>query len=159
MEDQRFKTMRHIETVRNFISLCVTALLSRSVEHDQSKLQSPEREVFDEYTPLLRGVTYLSTDYKDMMIKMKPAIDHHNAHNRHHPEHYKNGIKDMTLIDILEMLCDWKAASLRHNDGNLLKSIEVNQERFGYSEDLRRILENTAKFLDASSAPHHASES
>lgn len=30
----------------------------------------------------------------------------------------------MNLIDIVEMFCDWKAASERQLDGNLLKSIE-----------------------------------
>lgn len=54
----------------------------------------------------------------------------------------------MTLVDIVEMLCDWKAASLRQNDGNLLKSIETNAQRFGYDDQLRRIFVNTAKLLD-----------
>ena len=54
----------------------------------------------------------------------------------------------MTLVDIVEMLCDWKAASLRHNDGNLLKSIEINANRFGYDDQLKQILINTAKILD-----------
>lgn len=159
MEDQRFKTMRHIETLRNYLSLCVKELLVRSEQHDQTKLQSPEREIFDEYTPKLRGVTYGSAEYKSMMVEMKKAIDHHNAHNRHHPEHHRNGIKDMTLLDILEMLCDWKAASMRHADGNILKSIEINQSRFGYSEDLRAIMENTAKWMDSQTVPNHAEES
>ena len=62
MEDQRFKTIRHIETLRNYLSLCVKDILSRAEQHDQSKLQSPEREIFDEYTPRLRGVTYGSSE-------------------------------------------------------------------------------------------------
>ncbi len=54
----------------------------------------------------------------------------------------------MTLVDIVEMLCDWKAASLRQNNGNLLKSIEVNAQRFGYDDQLKNIFINTAKLLD-----------
>lgn len=157
--DQRFKTMRHIEAVRNHINACVVELLRRAEQHDQSKLQGVEREAFDEFTPKLRGVTYNSPEYKKCMAEMAPAIKHHYAHNRHHPEHHKNGIKEMNLIDILEMLCDWKASSMRHNDGNILKSIEVNQERFGYSEDLRIIMENTAKWIDDQSVYHKAEES
>ena len=53
----------------------------------------------------------------------------------------------MNLIDMLEMICDWKAASERHADGDILKSIEINQKRFGYSDDLKNILINTAIFL------------
>ena len=81
---------------------------------------------------------------------MKPALDHHYANSRHHPEHFANGINDMNLIDIMEMLADWKASSMRHNDGNLLKSIELNQQRFGYDDQLKQILLNTAKLLDES---------
>jgi hypothetical protein len=33
------------------------------------------------------------------------------------------------------------------DDGDLGRSIEQNQERFGYSDELRSILENTAREL------------
>lgn len=36
----------------------------------------------------------------------------------------------MNLIDIVEMIADWKAASERQKDGNLLVSIEKNAKRF-----------------------------
>lgn len=154
-----FKTLRHIEAVRNHINTVIRELLIRGEQHDQTKLQAPEVEVFDKFTPKLRGLTYGSPEYKACMEQMKPAIEHHNAHNRHHPEHHAHGIKDMTLIDLMELLCDWKAASMRHNDGNILKSIELNQKRFKYTKELRLILENTAKWLDAQQTFHHAEES
>jgi hypothetical protein len=158
-ESSTFKTIRHIEAVRNFLNTVVKELLHRGEQHDQSKLQSPEVELFDKYSKKLRGLTYGSPEYKASLAKLKPAIDHHNANNRHHPEHYANGIKDMTLIDLLEMLCDWKASSMRQNDGNILKSIEMNQERFKYSDELKEILENTAKWLDSENTFHHTEES
>jgi hypothetical protein len=51
----------------------------------------------------------------------------------------------MTLIDLCEMIADWKAATLRHNDGDILKSIEINQSRFGYSDEVKQILLNTVE--------------
>jgi hypothetical protein len=51
----------------------------------------------------------------------------------------------MTLVDLMEMLCDWYASSKRQADGNIRKSIEKNRERFGMSDQLIRIFENTAK--------------
>ena len=54
----------------------------------------------------------------------------------------------MTLIDLLEMFCDWKASSLRQNDGNLLKSIEVNADRFNIDNQLKQIFMNTARMID-----------
>lgn len=50
----------------------------------------------------------------------------------------------MNIIDITEMFCDWNAATQRHNDGNIFKSIEINQERFGYGPKLAMVLKNTA---------------
>lgn len=54
----------------------------------------------------------------------------------------------MTLIDITEMLADWKASSERQKDGNLLQSIEINAKRFKIDNQLKQILLNTAKTLD-----------
>lgn len=159
MSESKFKTMRHIETVRNYLCFFANQLLERSILHDQSKLEPPEVEIFEEYTPKLRGVTYGSDKYRQMMKEMKVAVDHHQRHNRHHPEYFKNGITDMHLIDLLEMICDWKAAGLRHDDGDLIKSIEINQERFGYSDELKTILINTAKWINSISIYHKAEES
>ena len=89
-----------------------------------------------------------SPEYNAMLAQLKPALDHHYQHNRHHPEHFKNGIKDMNLVDLVELICDWKAASLRHADGNIRKSIEKNQDRFGYSDELKQILMNTVELLE-----------
>jgi len=79
---------------------------------------------------------------------MKPAVDHHYEMNRHHPEHFADGIDGMNLLDIVEMLCDWKAATLRHKDGDLRKSIETNAVRFKISPQLKRIILNTIDLFD-----------
>jgi hypothetical protein len=143
------ETFRHIERVRNLLNTCVVDLLKRAELHDQTKLESPEVEAFAEYTPKLATCTYGSDEYRGYLAAIKPALDHHYAHNRHHPEHHKNGVNDMNLLDLVEMLCDWKAASERHNDGNIRRSIEVNANRFGLSPQLVAILENTADVLFA----------
>jgi len=57
------------------------------------------------------------------------------------------GIRGMSLLDLIEMFVDWKAASERHANGDITRSIEVNQERFGYSDDLRAVFTNTAAEL------------
>ena len=142
-----YETMRHIERVRNLLNVFVADLLRRGEEHDQSKL-APEVEVFTEYTGKLAACTYGSEEYEGFRKAMGPALAHHYAKNSHHPEHWKDGINDMSLVDLVEMFCDWKAAGERHNDGNILKSIQKNADRFGLSQQLTRILENTAKLLD-----------
>jgi len=147
MEDQRPKTQEHIDEVRKLLQTVMTKLLDRSMNHDQSKLESPEREIFDEYTPKLKDTTYGSDKYNGYLKEMKVALDHHYKQNRHHPEHHENGVKDMNLIDLIEMLCDWKAATMRHADGDIMKSIEHNQKRFGYSNELASIFKNTIRDL------------
>lgn len=148
VDECRVETQKHIEKVRHYLRLITDRLTSRGVNHDKIKLESPEVEIFAEYTPLLAKTTYGSEDYKAALAGMKVALDHHYANSRHHPEHFVNGITDMNLVDIVEMLCDWKAASERQMNGNLLHSIEMNAERFGYGDQLKHILMNTAKLLD-----------
>lgn len=60
----------------------------------------------------------------------------------------KIGIVGMNLIDLVEMICDWKAASMRHENGDVRKSIEINQKRFNYDDTLKSILLNTINFLE-----------
>lgn len=155
----RFKTMRHIETVRNFLNLFIRELLRRGEHHDQSKLEEPEAKLFDEVTHELRGLTYGTDDYQASLSKLEPALKHHYANNRHHPEHFPEGINDMNIIDLLEMICDWKASSLRQDDGNILKSLKENQQRYGISDQLMAIIENTYDWLDTEDIYHHGEQS
>jgi hypothetical protein len=143
-----FATMRHIERVRNLLNTFVVELMHRGELHDQSKLEQPEVAYFAEWTPKLATVTYGSPEYESYREKLAPALEHHYARNRHHPEHFKGGVDDMNLLDLVEMICDWKASSERHNDGNIRKSIELNAKRFALSPQMVRILENTADLFD-----------
>lgn len=137
-------TLLHIKRVNELLLQFTKEIIDRAIQHDNSKLQEPEKPLFDKMTPLLKGLTYGSDDYKKALDELKPALDHHYANNSHHPEHYKNGIDDFTLVDLVEMFIDWKAASERHDDGDIFRSIEINKNRFGISEQLCKILKNTA---------------
>ncbi|MEV6494393.1 DUF5662 family protein, partial [Actinoplanes sp. NPDC051633] len=89
------------------------------------------------------GRTYGSDEYKGSLEAMGEGLKHHYA--RHHPEHFPNGVNDMTLVVLVEMLADWKAATERHDDGNLRQSLEIQRERFGISDQLLAVLYNTAE--------------
>lgn len=91
---------------------------------------------------------YGSEEYTNYLQEMNGALQHHYANYRHHPEHFDKGINDMNLVDLVEMFCDWKASSMRHIDGNLLKSIDINASRFNMSSQLKQIFINTAKMYD-----------
>ena len=139
------ETYKHKYEVSARLNTMIIELLARAEQHDNSKLINPEVDIFTKYTPKLKGTTYGSDRYKEYLKEMNVALEHHYKNNRHHPEHFKNGIKDMTLIDVLEMICDWSAAVERHADGDIYKSIEINQNRFEYSDELKEILKNTVK--------------
>ena len=148
------ETRKHIAKVQYYIKLITDELTLRGLNHDLSKLTSPEVEIFAKNTRKLARLKFQSEDgevseeYKQSLANIQEATAHHYAVNRHHPEHYPNGVNGMDLVDIVEMLCDWKAASLRQHDGNLLKSIEANAKRFNINKQLLEILENTAKLID-----------
>jgi len=179
--DSAQDTWDHITHVQNNIDRFLTDLHRRGVNHDQSKLQDPEKEAFDRVTPELQGSTYQSEEYKRNLADIGAALEHHYEHNRHHPEHYGyiecNGcfkrfqrfsgygdypvygnfcdvcgytqytrrpdISGMDLSDLVEMLCDWKAATLRHSDGDIMKSLELNIQRYEIDEQLATVLKNT----------------
>jgi hypothetical protein len=48
----------------------------------------------------------------------------------------------------LEMFIDWVAASRRHADGNVYRSININKDRFSMSDDLVSIFKNTVEFFE-----------
>ena len=139
------QTIAHINEVALLLDEMVKRLRARARSHDYTKLASPERETFIEYTPKLRDLDYGSPKYKRCLEEMKVALKHHYANNRHHPEHFEDGILGMTLIDLLEMMCDWRAATKRHVTGDIRKSLEHNAKRFEIPEPIQRILENTAR--------------
>lgn len=151
--DSRPETYEHIGVVRGYLTEVVTQLLDRAQQHDASKLVDPELATFDEYTPKLKHSTFGSDEYKGFLVGMGEGLQHHYQSNRHHPEHFADGVEGMSLIDLVEMICDWLAATQRHADGDIRRSIDINQERFGYDDQLKRILHNT---VDALRGEEHA---
>lgn len=146
--EAKVQTYQHIDKIRELLRFFANELVARGETHDRSKLMPQESRVFAEYTPKLKGTTYGSDEYKRFLVEMQPALDHHYANNRHHPEHFcpkdpKVGIREMNLVDVMEMWIDWYASSMRHADGDMAKSIEINEDRFGMSPDLAAIFRNT----------------
>lgn len=144
MEDSTVATLKHSRRVDELMLELIGEVQGRLTKHDASKLSPEEKDVFDVYSPMLKECTYGSPEYWGYLEAMKPALAYHYANNRHHPEHFTNGVDGMTLVDLVEMLSDWKAATERHDDGNLEKSLEIQRQRFGLSNQLVNILRNTA---------------
>jgi hypothetical protein len=146
--DSTKDTLLHIKRVNELLLSFSMELMKRAQKHDNSKLKSPEKELFDIYTPKLKDCTYGSDEYKQFLNELQPALENHYAKNSHHPEFYENSVDGMSLFDLVEMLVDWKAASERHNDGSILKSIEINQKRFNITDQLTSIFKNTIRDMN-----------
>lgn len=154
--DSRPETYEHVSRVRHYMSLAIDNLKNRAADHDQSKFVEPELSAFDIATPKLATLKYGSEEYKQSLHDLGPALIHHFEHNDHHPEHRNNGCAGMSLMALIEMLCDWRAAServkQRTDDPNKVKTFEAglqyNRERFDYSDELAGILLNTARELE-----------
>jgi hypothetical protein len=155
--DSKEDTLKHIKQVQEYIGIIFHELARRHENHDKSKLEEPEKSVFDDVTPRLKGLTYGSPEYMSSLADMKLALEHHYAHNSHHPECFgKRGMKGMTLVDLIEMLCDWSAATYRHDNGDIGESINLNMKRFGYDETLAHIFVNTVQLYQMGQHSHQA---
>lgn len=136
----------HKRKVRYWLDGFSNQLLRRAEVHDDSKLNNPtEKAMFDTWTPELRHRTFGTDEYKMALEGMGEGVNLHYKANRHHPEHYENGINDMTLMDVVEMLADWMAAAQARDTHVDLANAAA---RFGLSEQLVQIFANTLREND-----------
>lgn len=142
--DSTADTLDHTDKVQTRMSEVIRELLARAAVHDASKLEEPEKSGYDALHTRLEGVEYGTDEYRAALAEAAPVIAHHYAHNSHHPEHYGElGVAGMSLLDLIEMFCDWKAAGERTKQGSMTQSLEVNRTRFNIDDQLAAIFENT----------------
>ena len=132
-------------TSEQLLNYYIQELEERGKNHDKSKLESPEKEGYDVFKPALKSVPYGSPEYQKYLAQMQDVVKHHYLCNRHHPEHFDNGIYGMNIMDLIEMLCDWKAASERYGGCDFIESLgTTNKERFNLDDAMVSVLKNTA---------------
>uniref|UniRef100_A0A6H1ZAN7 Uncharacterized protein n=1 Tax=viral metagenome TaxID=1070528 RepID=A0A6H1ZAN7_9ZZZZ len=136
--------LSHRERVAFWLKWIIEVLEYRASVHDESKLHSPEKEIFDEYTPKLKIMTLGSPEYQAALEKMGNGLKHHYQENPHHPEHREGGIDRMAIWDLVEMIADWMAAaSTKKSVNNNHIDLDYLQKRFNISPQLRRIIAET----------------
>lgn len=152
MTTTKIKIQEHQLAVRRHINNVIGELWCRYQDHDKSKLEEPEFSIFDKHFGNLSKVEYGSQAYTDQMGLVGEAIAHHYSVSRHHPEFHSEGVNGMSLIDLIEMLCDWMAATSYGPNGNIRKSIEFNTQRFELSDQMVCVFKNTASWLEECAA-------
>jgi len=143
--DSASDTLKHRHEVIDKMNDICMRLMQRGVMHDDSKLEPPEKDALDAMDTNMRHLSYGSAEYMDKIKEAGPMLERHRENARHHPEYHGNDFAKMDLLDVVEMLCDWKAATMRHQDGDILKSLEINAKKYDMPEPVRAMLENTIK--------------
>jgi hypothetical protein len=130
---ENWATTKHkLQVMRFMLKVCLR-ILKRAWVHDFSKYSKEEAPYFAAAANT-KDVVYGSEEYKrDVEVNLKPALDHHYRLNSHHPQHFEKGFKEMQPLDVIEMLCDWKASTLRNKNGNIRTSLDLNRKRYGYT--------------------------
>jgi hypothetical protein len=144
--DSTEDTKQHIHRVASLLLAVADNLRQRAVGHDASKLEEPEKSGFDIIRPRLDHDDIDSDEYRATLREYESVLRHHYDRNRHHPEHFPDGISGMTLWDVVEMVCDWAAASQRKPGGKV--NLDWAAKRFGIEPQLARIFANTVEEMD-----------
>ena len=132
----------HISRVRKHMNTFVQLLLKRAINHDKSKLEEPELSWWKEMDKEPR-YPYGSEEYKQKIKRWDKVFKHHYKYNRHHPEHYDYGVSEMTLVDIVEMMCDWLGYKDTIAISEALKVCDEQMKRYDIPDDIRQIIFNT----------------
>ena len=153
------RTKLHIALVRNnllkmerYLGLDIALLKERANEHDASKFNVPERISY-----LWMTWTYYCKQHGkpfDCTESIKNIIyegwQHHIHHNRHHPEAHAD-LNAMTVLDIVEMVCDWTAISqeMGMNNGSCLRwAYEHVDKKWSFSNEKKVLIFSTIEALD-----------
>lgn len=139
-------THKHIARVRKLLGEFAMDMIRRGDNHDKSKFEPIESGPLQEMQDLIDRegqAPYGSDEYKRRTALLGGMWEHHVANNTHHPEHYPDGISGMDLGDLVEMFCDWKAASERGEEPAMALSACV--EKYGIPPMLESVLRNTAE--------------
>lgn len=132
----------HISRVRKHINTFIELLLKRAMNHDKSKLEEPEFSWLKEMDKEPR-YPYGSEEYKQKIKRWDKVFKHHYKYNRHHPEHYDCGVLEMTLVDIVEMMCDWLGYKDTITISEALKVCDEQMKRYNIPDGVRQIIFNT----------------
>lgn len=107
-------------------------IMVRASVHDISKFKHDE---FDALSKISNDMSCMTNAKQSLSQAKENAIKLHWANNSHHPEHWKD-YREMTEIDIIEMVCDWHSRSVQFKT-DLLSFVKERQEkRFKFPKDI-----------------------
>ena len=142
----------HCQNVKTALRKVINDLTEEAETHDAFKLSDDEFEAVIHYQKL-DGLAYGSEDYIETMNEIKPYTKKgwnlHVSRYSHHPEHFKR-VKDMPLMDIIKMVCDWKGANATYNSSGqtFRESAEICMEKYNFSKEQQWAIKQMINFLE-----------
>lgn len=131
--DSTVEAKAHIAIVQKQMARSYEVIVERRLIHDASKLEDPEKSLYDEWQPKL---TPSDPDYDVAKVIIQEAVELHRSINSHHPESHED-ISEMGLFDQIEMVCDWYAYWSAKQDGDFLSFLETKMDKYGCSPGQR----------------------
>jgi hypothetical protein len=120
-------------------------LNERVVNHDNTKFLPPEFQGYCQWFNPADGAT------KNRAI-FEAAWKHHYTYNDHHPEHWyidDNTAKEMPLVAVCEMLCDWLAMSMKfYNLPSAWYKGKMKKDPFILHPNTQALIEKNLPVLD-----------
>lgn len=121
-------------------------LIIRAVKHDLSKFSKEEFEYIYILSTRGKDIKFGSKEYYDLVDCVLPAKRAHFTRNRHHIEFHEN-INKMSILDKVEMLADWFAAT-KNKHGNIYKSLEINQTKYNIEDGVKQSILHSISEID-----------
>ena len=149
----RKSTHMHKVHVDSLMRDVASEIRRRGKSHDTSKFSGIEASLGEMYYEDYNKINVLNpkeTDVNTYEKKMAAAHIEHFKRNDHHIEHFENGLSDMNLIQLTELVCDILAHMMekgysKHDCvdkiGSILKS------RYDAPDELVSIVAHTVEYL------------
>lgn len=134
----------HKRRVAGYMQSIANDLFRRAAVHDNSKFSPEEFESYDQAFPNFKKYAFGTEEMQAVYDSIRPALQHHFQANDHHVEHFEHGIDDMSLVQLIEMLCDWLAASERSKVA-FVDGLAVNKKKYFIDDQTYDVLINTVQ--------------
>lgn len=136
----------HKKKVKDRMLFLAKEIIKRAEEHDDSKLKPPEINWLIEMDKEPK-VEYGTPEYFEKIKKWDKFFKHHYKNNNHHPAHYnEQGVYGMTIVDLVEMMCDVISYIKELHVYQASNIIKEQKERFDIDEGIAQILINTLNY-------------
>ena len=135
----------HIAEFQQAIDTLTEKLKQRAKAHDASKLKEPELTQYTEAEEKLENFKPGSKSYLTFARKEDIILSKHYSKNPHHVEHFKNGFNDMTILDLVDVLTDWR---LDCGDEDWNKFVDDRKDYYKMSDQLVDIFKNSKDVLE-----------